>query len=152
MAHLRTQVRNALETALSGLATPVSVLFEFRHRLEAENLPAVLVSLTGTEAQPGEASMGDPAWRVESQQTVMVELHSMQSTGHECMEELDQMELEVEAAMAADTTLGGIIEKIESSGSEVDVNVDQDITAAVRAVTYIATWRADFGAPDTPEN
>lgn len=150
MAHIRTQLRDGLEAQLTGLATPNVILYEFRHRVDVSDMPAVLVSLTNTEPQPGEFTMGNP-YEIENQQTVLIEMHATASTGRECMETLDQLELEVEAALASDLTVGGILENIWPGTSELEVNVDQDIVAAVRSNSYIAIWRAQFGAADTPE-
>jgi len=150
MPHIRTQLRDGLETQLTGLATPNVVLFEFRHRVDVADMPAVLVSLTNTEPQIGEFTMGSP-YEVENQQTVLIEMHATAPTGRACMETLDQLELEIEAALASDLTVGNLLENLWPGTSELEVNVDQDIVAGVRSVSYLAIWRAQFGAADIPE-
>lgn len=150
MPHIRTQLRDNLETQLSGLVTPQSVLFEFRQRLDVKDMPAVLVSLTSTEAQPGSFTMGNN-YEVEQIQTVVVELHATAATGPEVAQILDQLDFEVEQALGTDLSVGGVLENIWPGSSDLEVNVDQDIVAGVRTISYQAIWRAKFGAADTPE-
>lgn len=136
--------------ALGSLVTPQTVEAERRHRLSPDLLPAVLVYLTGSEYQEDLSIMGRP-YEVESSQTLSVELHAAGGDGKTVSETIDQLELEVEQALGADTTLGGLLENLIPSASEVESSVEQENVIAVRAVTYIAMWRHAFGAPDTPE-
>lgn len=136
--------------ALGALATPVTVEAERRHRLSPDLLPAVLVYLTGAEDQSDMMVTGSP-YVVESLQTVSIEIHAAGGDGKTVADTIDQVELEVEAALAADTTLGGILENLTPTGSEIESSVEQEHVIAVRAVQYSAIWRHAFGTPDTPE-
>lgn len=150
MAHIRTQVRDAVETALTGLATPLALHMEARRRLGTEDMPALVVGLTDSEPSDDLRSMGSP-YTVETSQTLLVEMFADDASARVAAQTVDQMELEVEAALAADVTLGGILENIEPLGSTVEVNSDQTRVIYLRAVTYRLTWRAGFGTPDVPE-
>lgn len=150
--HARAQVRAALAAVLGGLATPAAVYMERRNRLDPGLLPAVVVALTDCEAQPGDRTMdaGD-GFVVEWAQTVVVEIHATGRDGDVVAPVLDQVELEVETALGADPSLGGLLELLEPTSSALDMTTDQDRTLGVRSITYTATWRAPFGAPDQPE-
>jgi hypothetical protein len=137
--------------ALSGLTTPVLVQAERRHRLDATEVPAVLVSTTEDATQPGERSMGTGPYDMETDQNISIELHAQGTDGETVAETLDQLDLEVEQALAADISLGGILEILTQSESAVEFNADQDVVLGVRVVTYVATWRHTFGDADTPE-
>lgn len=150
MAHVRTQIRDAIEVALASLATPQAVYIERKHRLSHDLLPAVVVSLMDDEAQSDQTTMGDP-YEVETDQSFLVELHASAPTGREAAETIDQMDLEVEAALSLDLSLGGLLQNITPAGSQYADSVDQDRVTAVRAVAYLATWRHMFGAADSPE-
>ena len=148
--HGRAQIRAAIAAALSSLATPVTVRVEARRRLDpVTDLPAVIVGMGEDTANADMRAMGP--YVVERTQNVMVELHATGADGDTIAGVLDQMDLEVEAALAADLTLGGITEIIEPVTSVAEWTDDQDTLLGSRLVTYAVIWRHDFGAPDVPE-
>ena len=148
--HARAQLRAAIATALSGLATPLAVYMERSHRLGPEDLPAVLFSLTGDTAQADERAMGAPM-TVERDQTLLVELHAAGPDGATVANTIDQMELEVEGALEAAWSTWGILEQLSPQYSELEMNADLEQILGVRSTQYILTWRAPMGSPDTPE-
>lgn len=153
MAHVRTQLRDAVMTALAGLVTPLAVYSERRHNLSPELLPAVIVYLTQAEESDDLQTMqaGSVMFHVETEQTLLVELHASDADGQSVCETIDQMELEVEQALAADVSLGGLAEIVAPAGSSIETSVDQDRVIAVRAVSYTIPWRRVFGDADTAE-
>ena len=93
--------------------------------------------------------MGVPT--LEREQTVTLELHAAGSDGEQIAGTVDQMDLEVEAALAVDQTLGGIALFIQRGESSIEWTDDQDTLYAARTTPYVVHWRADFGTPDLPE-
>lgn len=150
MAHVRTQLRQAVATALTGLATPANVYAERRHRLDVSEMPLIIFSLQGDTAQADERAMGQP-FTVERDSELVLELHAMGVSGEAVSDTLDQMELESEQALVAAWESWGLLEILAPSTSEIEFSVDQDRVAGLRSVTYIATWRSDFGSPDIAE-
>lgn len=154
--HVRTLIRNAVSTALSGLATPATVLTEPHRRIAPDDLPAVLMSVTDDEPQPDRMTMGSPQYEMERTQAVSIELHAGGSDGQTIAETIDQMDLEVEQAIAASSVspspaLGGFAEIVSMTESTIEWNSDQDYILAARTVVYSVAWRHVFGAPDAPE-
>ena len=149
--HVRTQIRNAVSAALSGLVTPVTILTEPHRRIDPEDLPAVLISTTDDEPQPDQMVMGSPNYGVERTQSVSVELHAGGGDGVAIAETIDQMDLEVEQAISADATLAGLAEIVVMTENTIEWNSDQDYILAARTVVYSVSWRHTFGAPDVPE-
>ena len=148
--HARAQLRAAIATALSGLATPLAVYTERSHRLGPENLPAILFSLTGDTAQADQRGMGAPM-DVERDQTLALEFHAAGPDGATVADTLDQLELEAEAALEAAWSAWGILEQFAPQDSEIEMNSDQEQILGVRTTQYVLTWRAPMGAPDNPE-
>lgn len=149
--HGRTQIRQAVVAALSGLATPVSVLDEPHRRLSVDDLPAVLIGVTDDAPQSDMRAMGAPLYDVERQQTVSIEIHAAGDAGSSIADQIDQIDLEVEQALANDAPLQALAEILESSDSTIEWSDDQDTILAARTSNYIVTWRHAFGAPDVPE-
>lgn len=150
--HNRTAIRNAVVALLTTGVTSAAVASERRNRIDSTIRPLCIVALGDDAYSADEMAMGQPAYDVEHAQTVTIEIHVDAATGAECAEEIDQIELEVEAALASDLELGGLVENIVPAGSEMETSTDQDRVIAVRSVAYVAPWRCTFGAPDTPES
>ena len=151
MAHTRTQIRSALGALVKTAIDPITFLVERRYRIDPTLRPLVIMSLGEDAIQTGESAMGDPTYDVEHAQVATFELHAEGDSGEICADQIDQLELEVEAAIASDLTLGGIAEMIYPIGSELEMETTQDRVIAVRSVNYSVVWRSKFGAPDTPE-
>ena len=112
--------------------------------------PLVIVSLGEDTQDTGLATMGDPIYDVEHAQALDCEIHVEAADGDSCAKAIDQIELEIEAALASDLTLGGICEIIYPAGSELEMLTEQDRVIAVGSVAYVVPWRCPFGAPDPP--
>lgn len=151
MAHNRTQIRTAVVALLTAGVTSATVYSERRNRIDSTMRPLAIVSLGASDPEAAQRAMGQPAYMVEHSQQITVEIHTEAADGQIAAEAVDQIELEIEGALASDLTLGGLVEIIEPASSELEMLTDQDRVIAVRSVSYTAPWRAAFGTPDTPE-
>lgn len=113
--------------------------------------PLVIVSLGEDTPDAGQSVMGSPTYEVEHIQALTIEIHVEGIDGDICAVAIDQIELEAEAALASDLTLGGLCEIIYPVSSELEMQAEQDRIIAVRSVVYTIPWRCSFGSPDTPE-
>lgn len=150
MAHNRTAIRAALATAFGSLSfsawteTPGT-------RIDVTLRPRAVFTLPETAYESGEWVMGADSYDVEHSEGLTVELHADGATGENVADAIDAMELEIEAALAVDLTLGGLCENIVPIGSELEMNQEQDRVIGVRSCNYAILWRATFGTPDQPE-
>ncbi len=152
MAHNRTQIRDALVGLLTATVTSATVYSERRNRIDSTMRPLVIVSLGTDDSDASRRAMGQPVYQVEHAQVLTVEIHTDAADGQVAAEAIDQIQLEIEGALASDLTLGGLVEIIEPVGSELEMLTDQDRVIAVRSCNYLLPWRAPFGTPDIPEN
>ena len=151
MAHNRSQIRDALAALVGPAIAPIEFYVERRYRIDTTLRPLVVMSLGENAIADSEMSMGSPAYNVEHVQAATFELHAQGDSGEVCSDQIDQLELEVEQAIAADLTLSGLCEMIYPVGSELEMETTQDRVIAVRSVVYSVVWRCEFGQPDTPE-
>lgn len=147
--HIRGQVRAAISAALTDIMTSGSVYTERANRLGADDLPALLIYMADETAENDQRGMGP--YVVETSQSVTLELHAAGDDGAAVHTAIDAMDSESEALLAADAPLAALLELLERQSSTVEMNTDQDRVYGLRTVTYVATWRHVFGAPETPE-
>ena len=121
MAHIRTQVRAAVEAALMGLpATQDRVFLTRTYPLEHKRLPALLVYVLDEQSQPAE--MGENR-DIERQMTVTIEAIA---DGKGFDDELDQIAIEVETALANSGCLGGLVKELYLQSTNLDLATGSD--------------------------
>jgi hypothetical protein len=105
MAHVRTQLRNAVAARLAGLATTGANVFDSRPPLTKwpdADLPGLSIATPSDDFDPeGSAMKGPNAFDLTLEVTV-------RAKGTDCVAVGDQAAAEIQAAIAADETLGGI--------------------------------------------
>ncbi len=116
MAHIRQQIRAAAITVLTGLVTTASRVYGVRgHALTQAKLPALIIR-TPAEASEHITIGADPALLRQITLTVLV-----QAVGGDTLDDdLDQIASEVEAAIAADVTLGGVADDAMLVATEIE--------------------------------
>ena len=116
MAHVRQQIRSAAITALTGLASTGDNVHGVRgHAIGQGNLPALIIR-TPAESR-GYSNIGaDPALLRQVSLTVL----ALATGGDSLDDDLDQIAVEVEAALAADVTLGGVCNHLVLVATEFD--------------------------------
>lgn len=143
--HLRTQIRRAIYDAVNGLAsTGQNVFLSRRIPLAEEHIPALCIYAI-TEESANE-TMGTER-RLRRGLDVGIECVSFDTDALD--DELDRIAYEVETAIAADPTLGGLVYDAALTGTRI---VLQPTRAGERAVgsallTFRATYRAKFDDP-----
>lgn len=145
MPHVRTSIRDAIVTALTGLATTGTKVYRTRiYPLGEGKLPGLAI-YTNSEANEY-LTMGS-ARVIEKKVVVSVEIYVKAATNYDST--LDQIALEVETALAADVTLSGLATDlmIQSYSSEFNGDGDQPICAGRMEVEV--KYHAREGAPGT---
>lgn len=144
-AHLHTQIRAALVAALTGLPSSGARVFANRlYAIAQTDLPALRVSLDEERVEVG--SIHAPVL-LERQVVLVVECCALANAGLDAA--CDQMQMEVEMALAAGLTVAGRVLQPVLTASRYD-----DEAAAVAAGVKRLEFTLDFAtlanAPDVP--
>ena len=139
------QVRDAVVTALTGLATTGANVFVHRfYPVADDTLPALLVYTDEEEIE--HVTMTRGTRRKSHQLNVRVEVVAKHSTTVE--DTLALIYKEVITALEADPTLGGLVKDLRNTGNTKDA----EDRAVQSAMAGIMTWQADYdtqeGTPD----
>jgi hypothetical protein len=133
MPHIRTQIRHALRSALTGLATTQDRVHVNRSaRLSERQLPALVVTI---DSEPVSFDGLDPVVRRELEITLdgyaSADLADLD-------DQLDQVGLEVEVAMSAAGLLGGLV-KAEPELRRTEIGIDESFEKPVGRIRMIFT-------------
>lgn len=136
MAHVRQQIRDAIVTALTGLATTGASVFRSRiYPIEAARLPGLCV-YTMTEASEIE-TISRP--RLSSRDlTVAVEAYVSGVSNYD--NTLDTISAEVEQALAADPSLGGLAKDLKIAAFEAEFAGEGEQPVAVGRITVAVEY------------
>jgi hypothetical protein len=137
MAHVRKQIRDAVATTVTGLATTGANVYKGRfYPINGGKLPALCVYTTSEQSVVNVFGSGRGTDR---ELQLVVEVYARSKTTVE--DTLDQIAVEVEEAIAADTDIGGLAKDIVYSSMEVDADADPEQTVAVARLIYAVTYR-----------
>lgn len=142
MAHVRTQIRQALIVRLTGLQTTGNNVMPTRYGVFA-TLPGIRIYAESEDKQ--DELMGG---RQQRQVVFIIEATAKQNATLE--DTLDQIALEVETAVATDQTLGGLCKggmRYDGIGDfRADDNTDQPV--GIWPLQFVAAYDVDAGSPN----
>ncbi len=146
MSHVRTQIRNALATLLEGVdTTDGRVYVSSLHPLPAEMLPALRVFVDDETIERG--TIHDPAM-LQRVVTIRVDCVDAMSDGLD--DSLDQIALEAEEAIAADSSLGGLLSSgLIPSGIEMDRRGEGEKPLGVLTLIYECEYEVNSDDVET---
>ena len=137
MAHVRKQIRDAIVTAVTGLTTTGSNVFRSRiYPLEQTKLPGLCVFTRSEAVEFDTLTISRSISRVLD---VMIEAYVSATANYD--NTLDQIAVEVEEAIAADVTLGGLTKDVQVTAFEADFSGDGEQPVAVGRVTVTVQYR-----------
>lgn len=137
MAHVRQQIRDDIVTTLTGLATTGSNVFRSRiFPLEQTKLPALCI-FTKSEAVEFD-TIGLPR-SINRVLDVAVEAYVIGTANYD--NSLDTIAVEIEEAIAADPTLGGLAKDAQVTAFEADFSGDGEQPVAVGRFTVTVEYR-----------
>lgn len=145
MAHIRTQIREALTTRLSGLSlTGTNVFPSAIWPIPTDSLPAILITTPKDERLDGGGG------RFEHDCTVIVAIRAQAVAGFEAT--VDAVCVDVETAIETDWTLGGVAAGgwLDDTAIRMDKNADQVVIAC--DMSYRFRYFYDGDDPQTPTN
>lgn len=143
--HLRRQIREAVATAVTGLATTGSRVFQSRvYPLQDSEFPALLVYTLGEVV--GQGSMPAPRWQ---ERTVRLQVLAVARADADVDDTLDQICKEVEVALAMPcAALAGIAQMITLVSTDIEMQGTDAQPVGQAALTYEVLYMAAENAPD----
>ncbi len=141
MAHARRQIREAVATALTGLTTTGSRVFQSRMR-EQESLPCLLVV---TDTENVDASVG-----TIQQRDLDILVTGLALGASNVDDTLDAIAEEVETAVQAGGTLGGLV-SVAPVLTGIRTQFDDSLQQPVGEIelAFRCTYFTHAGAPGT---
>jgi len=137
MAHVRKQIRDAIVTATTGLTTTGSNVFRSRiYPLEQTKLPGLCIFTRSETVEFDTLTMARSINRVLD---VMIEAYVSATANYD--NTLDQIAVEVEEALAADVTLGGLSKDLQVTAFEADFSGDGEQPVAIGRFTVTVQYR-----------
>lgn len=122
MAHVRKQIRDNIETTLTGLSATGSNVYRSRvYPIADDKLPGILIYTDAEEVET--VSITPPRTQMRAL-TVRVEVFVKALSNFD--DEIDTIAEEIEAAIAADVTRGGLAKDTTITGFESEFSGDGD--------------------------
>ena len=148
MAHQRKTIRDAIVTAVTGLATTGANVYNTRpYPVDAGELPALVVMASDEERQDEEqVHVAATVAPVPTKRDLTVEILAV-AAGSTYYDTLDQIALEVETALGVDLTLSGAVRELWYAGTELEMTNEVDQPAGVLTIRYIASYITDMRDP-----
>jgi hypothetical protein len=143
--HLRRQIREAIATAVTGLTTTGSRVYQSRvYPLRPDNLPALRV-MTQSESV---ATATLPAPRL-LERRLRVDVEAVAQAAADLDDTLDGICKEVEIALAMPLgALGALVKTITLQSVDITLVSEADQPVGVAAMAYEAVYMAAENAPD----
>lgn len=137
MAHVRKQIRDAVVTAVTGLTTTGSNVFRNRvFPLETSKVPGLCVFTKSESVDFDTLHIPRSIMRTLD---LGVEAYVVATANYD--NTLDTIAVEVEEALAADVTLGGLSKDLQVTAFEADFIGDGEQTVAVGRFTVLVQYR-----------
>lgn len=145
MAHVRKQIRDLLETQITGLATTGSNVFQNRTTpIPADQLPAISLSLGDESVQ--RSTMG--ATKRQSR-VVEAQFHIVTGDGASSADTLDQVIAELETALVAGAWSSALIFDIEPRQISDLYDGDGAKIHGEARLSFAVQYHTNEGAPET---
>lgn len=146
--HIRKQIRDAAQTALTGLATTGANVFSGRvSPLQSNELPALLIFLNGDEGSHGASNGG-----ATSNHAGLLRVEGVASNGDDTIDDLDRIAKEVEAALFVNAPFLALLLHAPAPPS-AQISIDEPVEGAAKRLGSVIlnipiNYRTRFGQPD----
>lgn len=147
--HIDKQIRAAAVTALTGLATTGARVFASReYPLQDAELPALRLFVGDSDIQAVTFGARAQVTRQERAIELRVEFCGKATANYD--DQADAAKLEVEKAIAADITLGGIVKSADLRRIETERDDSGEKILIVTRMIFLCTAYTARNAPDVP--
>lgn len=148
MSHARQQIREAVAAAVTGLATTGTSVKQSRiYPLDDAKLPGLAVFTTEEAVDDEQSSISSGGITQTRNLDVVVEGYA--KINDTLDDTLDTIAAEVETAIHADLTLGGLVKHIELTGTDITLAGEGEKMAGVVKLTFDAMYRVNITDPTT---
>lgn len=145
MSHVRQQIREALATAVTGLATTGSRVYQSRiYPVSDSKLPCLLVN---TDDESIETLTSNTTPMLERRLTAQV--RAVAKASSDLDDTLDQIMAEVEAALGAAGVLSALAKSVSLSGIRVEMDDALEKPVGVASMEYQISYYTASNAPQT---
>jgi len=146
MSHVRTQIRTAAAAALTGLTTTGARVFKSRTApTDDAELPCLLI-FCDDESSIEKTTVGNPG-RLSRPLELIVKGLAKKNTSLD--DELDKIAKEIEVAIGANVTLGGLVrEGVWLQSIEARINEEMETPCGEIVLTFSATYSTNSNAPE----
>ncbi|MBT4292879.1 hypothetical protein HOD41_09335 [bacterium] len=142
MSHARQQIRDAIIMQVTGLPTTGANVYQSRVRV-FDTLPCLNV-LTISEDLDADNSQMRGIQARELQIDIEVRIKSPLNLD----DSLDTIAVEIESAIADDSTLGGLVKFIELQGTEIEFDDDLEQPVGQMTMRWLCLYLIDSGNPE----
>ena len=142
--HVRQQIREYCGTTLTGLTTTGSNVYESRvYTLQEDTLPSLVIYTKSESSEP--IVIGTD--RVMSRElSVVVEAYCKATSNFD--DTIDTISKEVEEAIAADRTLGGLAKDTFIESTDIDYTGDGEQPVGYVTLTFLTNYYVQETNPD----
>lgn len=143
MSHIRTQIRNAVVTTLTGLASTGANVFPNRSfAVPPDKMPALCI-YTASES----SGLDGTATGLRREINLVVDA-VFQFTAANFDDEADVIAAEVETALGNARQLGGLAHDVVPVAMQLSHNGEGELSTGICSMTFEVTTRTRIGAPE----
>jgi hypothetical protein len=145
--HLRRQIREAIGTAVTGLTTTTTNVFQSRvYPAETSKLPCLLIFTRSETMEPETIHAPRSLSRV-----LTVEVNSVTKATADLDDSLDQICKEVEIALAAPSAVLALSDDIVLKSTEIEMAGTQEKPVGVARMVYDVSYHSLETTPDVAQ-
>ena len=142
--HVRQQVREYFGTTLTGLTTTGSNVYESRvYTLQENTLPSLVIY---TKSETSEPIVIGTDRLMSRELLVLVEAYCKATSNFD--DTIDTISKEVEEAIAADRTLGGLAKDTYLESTEIEFNAEGEQPVGFATLTFLTNYYVQETNPD----
>ena len=142
--HVRQQVREYFGTTLTGLTTTGSNVYESRvYTLQENTLPSLVIY---TKSETSEPIVIGTDRLMSRELLVLVEAYCKATSNFD--DTIDTISKEIEEAMAADRTLGGLAKDTYLESTEIEFNAEGEQPVGFATLTFLTNYYVQETNPD----
>lgn len=139
MAHARQQIREAVVTAVTGLATTGASVFESRiHNFPQDSLPALNVLTTSEEVDEDMSSRSSSGFLLVRR--LGVEIKAIVIAASNSDDLVDTICAEVETAITGNAALQALVKEVTLRSTEVELIAEGEQPIAVATINFEAVY------------